>query len=84
MDKIEIIGPNKEFEDAMRNKIKQHFEPVGINVLSLFDGISGTQVALDRMGVKVDNYHASEIDSYAMNPLLFQTSVFFGEELLPV
>jgi len=67
MDKIEIIGPSKEFEDAMRNKIKQHFEPVGINVLSLFDGISGTQVALDRMGVKVDNYHASEIDRHAMS-----------------
>ena len=67
MDKIEIIGPSKEFEDAMRNKIKQHFEPVGINVLSLFDGISGTQVALKQMGVKVNKYHASEIDRHALS-----------------
>ena len=67
MDKIEIIGPSKEFEDAMRNKIKQHFEPVGINVLSLFDGISGTQVALKQMGVKVNKYYASEIDRHAMS-----------------
>ena len=33
-------------------------------VLSLFDGISGTQVALDRNGVKVGKYYASEIDKF--------------------
>ena len=31
-------------------------------VLSLFDGISGTQVALERNGITYDNYYASEID----------------------
>lgn len=36
------------------------------NVLSLFDGCSGGQQALDRLGVKVDNYYASEIDKYAI------------------
>lgn len=36
------------------------------NVLSLFDGCSGGQQALDRIGKKVDNYYASEIDKYAM------------------
>ena len=36
-------------------------------VLSLFDGISGTQVALDRNGVKVGKYYASEIDRFAMS-----------------
>ncbi len=38
----------------------------GINVLSLFDGISCGQVALERAGIKVNNYFASEIDKYAI------------------
>ena len=38
----------------------------GINVLSLFDGCSGGQQALDRLDIKVDNYYASEIDKYAI------------------
>tara|TARA_E500000081_G_C6109900_1_gene342125 strand:+ start:83 stop:1294 length:1212 start_codon:yes stop_codon:yes gene_type:complete len=37
----------------------------GINVLSLFDGISGGQIALERAGIKVANYFSSEIDQYA-------------------
>ena len=38
----------------------------GINVLSLFDGISCGQVALNRAGIKVNNYFASEIDKHAI------------------
>lgn len=37
-----------------------------INVLSLFDGMSCGQIALERAGIKVDKYFASEIDKYAM------------------
>lgn len=37
-----------------------------MNVLSLFDGMSCGQQALERAGVKVDNYFASEIDKYAI------------------
>ena len=37
-----------------------------MNVLSLFDGMSCGRIALDRLGVKVDNYYASEIDKYAI------------------
>ena len=37
-----------------------------INVLSLFDGISCGQIALERQGFDIDNYFASEIDKYAM------------------
>jgi len=37
-----------------------------MNVLSLFDGMSCGQIALDRLGIKVDNYFASEIDKYAI------------------
>lgn len=37
-----------------------------MNVLSLFDGMSCGQIALNRLGIKVDNYYASEIDKYAI------------------
>ena len=37
-----------------------------MNVLSLFDGMSCGQQALNRLGIKVDNYFASEIDKYAI------------------
>ena len=33
-----------------------------MNILSLFDGISCGQIALERAGVHVDKYYASEID----------------------
>jgi len=36
------------------------------NVLSLFDGMSCGQLALDTLGVMVGNYFASEIDSHAI------------------
>lgn len=38
----------------------------GINVLSLFDGISTGRLVLDKLEIKVNNYFASEIDTYAM------------------
>ena len=41
-------------------------ETAKINVLSLFDGMSCGQIALDRLGIEVDKYYASEIDKYAM------------------
>lgn len=37
-----------------------------MNVLSLFDGMSCGQIALERAGIKVDKYFASEIDKYAI------------------
>jgi DNA (cytosine-5)-methyltransferase 3A len=37
-----------------------------MKVLSLFDGMSCGQQALERAGFKVDNYFASEIDKYAI------------------
>ena len=37
-----------------------------MNVLSLFDGMSCGQIALERAGIQVDNYYASEIDKYAI------------------
>lgn len=37
-----------------------------MNVLSLFDGMSCGQIALNRLGIKYDNYYAAEIDKYAI------------------
>lgn len=37
-----------------------------MNVLSLFDGLSCGQIALNRAGIKYDNYYASEIDKHAI------------------
>ena len=37
-----------------------------INVLSLFDGISCGQIALEKAGIEIENYFASEIDKYAI------------------
>lgn len=37
-----------------------------MKVLSLFDGISCARVALDRAGIPVEFYYASEIDKYAI------------------
>jgi site-specific DNA-cytosine methylase len=38
-----------------------------MKVLSLFDGMSCGQIALKKLGAKVDNYYASEIDKYAIS-----------------
>ena len=38
----------------------------GLNVLSLFDGMSAGMIALERAGIKVQNYYASEIDKHAI------------------
>lgn len=38
----------------------------GLNVLSLFDGMSCGQIALQKVGIKTNNYFASEIDEKAI------------------
>ena len=37
-----------------------------MNILSLFDGISGARLALDKLEIPITNYYASEIDKYAI------------------
>ena len=39
---------------------------MGINVLSLFDGMSCAQIALQQLGIKVNMYFAAEIDKHAI------------------
>lgn len=37
-----------------------------MNVLSCFDGMSCAQIALERAGIEVDRYYASEVDKWAI------------------
>ena len=37
-----------------------------MNVLSLFDGMSCGQIALEKLGIPVNKYFAAEIDKYAI------------------
>lgn len=37
-----------------------------MKILSLFDGISCARVALEKVGIEVESYHASEVDPYAI------------------
>jgi len=39
---------------------------MSVNVLSLFDGMSCGQIALNRIGIKPTNYYAAEVDKYAI------------------
>ena len=36
------------------------------NVVSVFDGMSCGQIALNQVGIDYENYYASEIDKYAI------------------
>jgi len=47
--------------------LKKEEEVIGIgNVLSLFDGMSCGQIALNRAGIKYDKYYSSEIEGASM------------------
>lgn len=46
--------------------VLNNFCAEGLNVLSLFDGMSCGQLALQKAGIKVNQYYAAEIDKYAI------------------
>ena len=54
---------------------------MGLNVLSLFDGMSCGQIALERAGIKVDNYFASEIDKYGqiVSKANYPNTIYLGD-----
>lgn len=54
-----------------------------MNVLSLFDGMSCGQIALDRLGIKYNKYFASEIDKYAIKVTMenFPNTIQLGDIL---
>lgn len=53
----------------------------GITVLSLFDGMSCGQLALQKLGVKVKAYYASEIDTHAIKVAMknFPNTIQLGD-----
>lgn len=56
-------------------------ENTGINVLSLFDGMSCGQIALKELGIKINSYYASEIDKNAIKVTLdnFPETIQMGD-----
>ena len=44
---------------------KEETKKIG-NVLSLFDGMSCGQIALNKLGIQYENFYSSEIDKHAM------------------
>lgn len=63
----------------MKNRLAVPKE--GINVLSLFDGCSCGQVALQRAGIKINKYFASEIDKHAISVTMsnFPNTIQIGD-----
>ena len=54
---------------------------IGINVLSLCDGMSGGQIALKELGVEVDTYFSFEIKNTAIKTtqLNFPNTIQLGD-----
>ena len=52
-----------------------------MNVISLFDGMSCGRLALERSGIKIDNYYASEIDKYKIKASknYFNDNIYIGD-----
>tara|TARA_R110000737_G_scaffold20372_1_gene38716 strand:- start:543 stop:1016 length:474 start_codon:yes stop_codon:yes gene_type:complete len=59
------VGPLMKLIHILTRKMKM-FLNKGINVLSLFDGMSCGRIALARSGIAVNTYHSSEIDKHAI------------------
>ena len=59
----------------------------GLNLLSLFDGMSCGQIALERAGIKVNKYFASEIKPHAIKvtqhnfPNTIQLGIVTGKQI---
>ncbi|MFQ6608943.1 MAG: DNA cytosine methyltransferase, partial [Fidelibacterota bacterium] len=56
----------KNDKEVIRNEREIMELREGLNVLSLFDGISCGRIALERAGIKINKYFASEVDKYAI------------------
>lgn len=57
---------NSSFNNFLSDGKNGFSEAEGITVLSLFDGMSCGQLALQKLGIKVKQYYAAEIDKYAI------------------
>ena len=57
---------NSSFNNFLSDGKNGFSEGEGITVLSLFDGMSCGQLALQKLGIKVKQYYAAEIDKHAI------------------
>jgi len=57
---------NSSFNNFLSDGKNGFSEAEGITVLSLFDGMSCGQIALQKLGIKVKQYYAAEIDKHAI------------------
>jgi len=57
---------NSSFNNFLSDGKDGFSEAEGITVLSLFDGMSCGQLALQKLGIKVKQYYAAEIDKHAI------------------
>ena len=57
---------NSSFNNFLSDGKNGFSEAEGITVLSLFDGMSCGQLALQKLGIKVKQYYAAEIDKHAI------------------
>lgn len=57
---------NSSFNNFFSDGKNGFSEAEGITVLSLFDGMSCGQLALQKLGIKVKQYYAAEIDKHAI------------------
>lgn len=60
-----------------------------MSILSLFDGISCGRLALQRAGIPVEKYYASEIDKYAIKVAMavvnpYDDSMYDNDKLPPL
>ena len=64
----------------MKLNIKKH-KKTGLNVLSLFDGMSCGQIALKELNINVKNYYASEVDKHAIKQtnFVFPNTIQLGD-----
>ncbi len=56
----------------------------GLTVLSLFDGMSCGAIALREAGIKVKQYYASEVDTYAIAQTQHNFPKPYSWEVLPM
>lgn len=57
---------NKSMSPAIRAQITAELGVEPVEVLSMYDGMSCGHIALDKLGVDVTAYYATEIDKYAI------------------
>ncbi|MGL4758557.1 MAG: DNA cytosine methyltransferase, partial [Patescibacteria group bacterium] len=74
-----MVSPNLDINILQSDVICS--TELGINFLSLFDGMSCAQIALKKAGIKVNKYFASEIDKHAIKVTManFPNTIQIGD-----